>query len=281
MPCPSLSSWLDHRNDIWWGIQTLLIANSLVTLVSDPDLYRLLTFHVPNLISLFHCSGHREGSVWFWGFLRYFVTSWSFCSEELLAPRLTTKVEDHHLSAVRHLLFVTFAPNLHIWWPFLHPKAEEAPCRGDRDPVTTVRGTHSPLWRGIAYYFGRGPFYYCDRDPLISVNGDPVITVKGTHLLAWKETQLSLWQGPTYWRERKPSYHLDRDPLIGVKGDPVFTMTGTHLLDWKKTQLSLWQGPTYWRERRHSYHCNRNPLIGVKEDPVITVTGTHLSRYSG
>jgi hypothetical protein len=36
----------------------------------------------------------------------------SFYGEELLAPRPTTKLEDHPLSAFRDCLFSTFAPNL-------------------------------------------------------------------------------------------------------------------------------------------------------------------------
>jgi len=33
----------------------LYLANSLATVLSDCDLYRLLMFHVPHLLSLFHC----------------------------------------------------------------------------------------------------------------------------------------------------------------------------------------------------------------------------------
>ena len=49
----------------------------------------------------------------------------------MLAPRPTPKLEDHPLSAVRDCLLNIY------WWPFLHPKPEGAPCRGDRDPLTT------------------------------------------------------------------------------------------------------------------------------------------------
>jgi hypothetical protein len=41
------------------------------------------------------------------------------------------------LSAVRDCLFIIFAATLHIWRPFLHPQSEDAPCRGDRDPLIT------------------------------------------------------------------------------------------------------------------------------------------------
>ena len=33
----------------------MYLGNSLATVASEPDLCRPLTFHVPNLLSLFHC----------------------------------------------------------------------------------------------------------------------------------------------------------------------------------------------------------------------------------
>jgi hypothetical protein len=61
-----------------------------------------------------------------------------FYGEELLAPRSTPKLEDHHLSAVRDCLFNVFAATLHIRRSFLHPQPEDAPCRGDRDPLIMI-----------------------------------------------------------------------------------------------------------------------------------------------
>ena len=67
-----------------------------------------------------------------WALCEYFVTRYFFFyGEDLLAPRPTPKLEDHPLSAVRDCLFNIY------WWTFLHPKPEGAPCRGDRDPLTT------------------------------------------------------------------------------------------------------------------------------------------------
>jgi hypothetical protein len=141
----------------------------------------------PNLISLFHCSGRTEGSVWFRGFLWYFVTWLNFYGEELLAPLPTPKLEDHPLSAVRDSLFNIFAATFHICRPFLHPQPEDAPCRGDRDPLITVTGTHLSLWQGPTCHWW-GPTSHCDRDLLITWEGptchcdrDPLITVTGTH----------------------------------------------------------------------------------------------------
>jgi hypothetical protein len=65
-----------------------------------------------------------------------------FYGEELLAPRPTSKLEDHPVSAVRDCLFNVFVATIHNWRPFLHPQPEDAPCSGDRDPLNTVTGIH-------------------------------------------------------------------------------------------------------------------------------------------
>ena len=61
-----------------------------------------------------------------------------FYGKELIAPRPTTKLEDHTLSAVRNCLFNILAATIHIWRPFLHTQPEYAACRDDRDPLITV-----------------------------------------------------------------------------------------------------------------------------------------------
>jgi hypothetical protein len=72
-----------------------------------------------------------------------------FYGKELLAPRPTPKLEDHPFSAVRDCLFKGFAATLHTWRPFLHPQPEDAPCRGDRDPLNMDgRGDASEKWIG-------------------------------------------------------------------------------------------------------------------------------------
>jgi hypothetical protein len=132
-PLPSLS----HLTSCTPTKSSLYLVNSPTTVISDPDLYRLLTFHVPNLISLFHCSGCTEGSVWFRGFLWYFVTWLIFYCEELLVSRPSPKLEDHPLSTVRDCLFNIFAATLRIYRPFLHP---------------ATWGRAMPWWQGITYH---------------------------------------------------------------------------------------------------------------------------------
>jgi hypothetical protein len=58
-----------------------------------------------------------------------------FYGEELLSPRQIPNLEDHPLSAVCGCLFSIFAATLRIWRPSLHPKPEDAPCRGDKGPI--------------------------------------------------------------------------------------------------------------------------------------------------
>ena len=64
----------------------------------------------------------------------------SFYDQVLLASRPTHKLECHPLSAVRDCLFSIFAAVIHIWRPFLHPHPEDAPCRGNKDPLVRHRG---------------------------------------------------------------------------------------------------------------------------------------------
>jgi len=56
----------------------LYLANSLTTAVSEPALYRLLTFHVPNLMSVFHCLDHIRGSVQVWNIFEWLITWYIF-----------------------------------------------------------------------------------------------------------------------------------------------------------------------------------------------------------
>ena len=50
---------LSHLTSCTPTKSNLYLANSLAA-VSEPALYRLLTFHTPNLMSLFHCLGHIQ-----------------------------------------------------------------------------------------------------------------------------------------------------------------------------------------------------------------------------
>jgi len=110
----------------------LYLANSLAAAVSEPALYRLLTFHVPKksplscsvIIPLETLPPRRSE----WGSslppdcfvsrgsispCEYFLTMF-FHGEALLAPRPTTNLEDHPSSAVRDCLFNIFAATFYV-----------------------------------------------------------------------------------------------------------------------------------------------------------------------
>ena len=86
----------------------LYFAYSLLAVVSEPDLYRFLTFQVPNLMSLFHCFGCTTASVQNQG------TSIGFVTSKLLVPCPNPKLEDHPLSATCDCLFNMRADTHHI-----------------------------------------------------------------------------------------------------------------------------------------------------------------------
>jgi hypothetical protein len=77
---------------------------SFATVMSEPGLYRLLAFHVPNLISIFLSLGRlsKESFVTFRNKLMFY-------GEDLLPPRPTSKLGDQPLSAVNDCLLSIFA----------------------------------------------------------------------------------------------------------------------------------------------------------------------------
>jgi len=96
---------------------SLTWASSIQSIPPHPifcrsTLYRLLTFHIPNLTSLFRCLVRRKVSVQVRGLPWLFRNMIRFYGEELLALRPNSKLEDHLLSAVRGCLFNIFVATL-------------------------------------------------------------------------------------------------------------------------------------------------------------------------
>jgi hypothetical protein len=130
-----------HCPPIWPPVITLNLTYIWLvpsTVIREPTLYKLLTFHVPNPISIFRrlCRLSKE-SFQVRGSLEAFVTSLFFYGEGVLASCPTPTMEDHPLSFVRSCLFNIFTTTIHSWRRFLHPQSEDAPCCGDRDPPNT------------------------------------------------------------------------------------------------------------------------------------------------
>jgi hypothetical protein len=115
------------------------LANALDAVASEPNLYRLLTFHVPKMMSFFHCWGRTKVSARVRGLCECFVT-WCFWRWGFVTPRSTPKLDRQPVSDVHHFLFIIFAATLHIGGRSSSlPQPEDRPCRGDQDPLIMGR----------------------------------------------------------------------------------------------------------------------------------------------
>ena len=117
---------------IWLLLETLFRWRCILTAWSRALLKKLIGFQLVKKFPAFNGT---------WRFITTFPSAvWIFCNkirfdgEELLAPRLTPKLEVQPLSAVHDYLFSIFNYPAH-WRPFLQPQPEDAPCCGDRDPL--------------------------------------------------------------------------------------------------------------------------------------------------
>jgi hypothetical protein len=109
VPPPSHLTYMPTKSNLYFEM-------SSPTTLSEPALYMLLTFHVPNRMSIFFRLGHlSKESVQVWGLFWMFVRSLFFYNEELLVPCPNSKLEDHPLSTVRNCLFSIFAATLQNW----------------------------------------------------------------------------------------------------------------------------------------------------------------------
>jgi hypothetical protein len=92
----------------------------------------LLTFHVPNLISIFLSLGRlSKESVQVRGPVWHFVNKIIIYSEELLVPRPTPSLRTTpcQLSTTAYSIYSQLGSI--SGGRLLHPKSENAPCRGD------------------------------------------------------------------------------------------------------------------------------------------------------
>ena len=108
-PFPHLTSCTPTKSN-------LHLANPLATVVSDPDLYRLLIFHAPNLMSLFHCCGRTKRSVQVPGTCICFVSMPVFTvrSYQHLAQPPSWSITPCQLSATTYSF--TTCGRAMLWW---------------------------------------------------------------------------------------------------------------------------------------------------------------------
>ena len=111
------------------------LANSLATVISEPDLYRLLTFQVPNLMFLFRCLGRTKISVQVRGKCLSFVTKPVFTvrSCQHLAQPPSWRTKPCRLSAAAYSIYSHLPSIMQV------------------APSTATWGHDMPWWQGPTY----------------------------------------------------------------------------------------------------------------------------------
>ena len=131
---PSLS----HLPSCTSSKSNLYLVNSLAAAVNEPALHRLLTFHVPNLMSLLHGLGRTKVSVQ----VRSFLCD-RFVTRYVVSNSPNPQARGPPLVGYTRLLVQYIRSYAPYQTPLLHPQPDNAPCRGDRDPL--IKDTHSIL----------------------------------------------------------------------------------------------------------------------------------------
>jgi hypothetical protein len=114
-----------------------LFLYSPETVIRVPTQYKLLMFHVPNVMSIFHHLGHLSKES-----IQVLVSLWLrnkivFCGEGLLDLRPNPNLENHPLSCVCSCLFSIFSTTLHCWKLSLYLQPKDGPYCGDKGPHLT------------------------------------------------------------------------------------------------------------------------------------------------
>jgi len=129
---PSLS----HLTSCTPNQSNLHLANFLATVVSDPDLYRLLTFEVPNLMTLFHCLGRTKVSVQVGGTFSCFI----------IQPVFTVRICQH---LTQPPSWMTTPCRLSAT---AYSICMQLPSILEAVPPSTTWGLAMPWWQGPTYH---------------------------------------------------------------------------------------------------------------------------------
>jgi len=152
-----LNSWIPTKCNLY-------LANSLATVVSEPDLYMLLTFQVPNLLFLFHCLGHKV-SVQFQVVFMFRISA-RFYFEKLSAPPPTPKQVDHPL-------FFLSATT--------YPIYSKLPSILEAVSSSAARAHAMLRWQGPPYHFLKWCWYLTLRRLMSYIYGAPILDVSRSH----------------------------------------------------------------------------------------------------
>lgn len=125
---------LSHLTSCKPSKSNLFLINCPATVASEHDLYRMLTFNVPNLMSLFHSLGRTKETVQARCTCVRFVTRAGFKVGDFSTSPNNQAGTQHLVSCLRMLMqyIRSYLPYSRL---FLHPQPEDAPCLGDRDPL--------------------------------------------------------------------------------------------------------------------------------------------------
>jgi hypothetical protein len=126
--CP-FSAPFSHLTSCTPAKYSLYFPNSLATVFNEPALYRIQTFHVPNLISLYRCLGRARESVNFRGPYKYFPTNIYFFT--VGGGLLVQPPQAGGPPPVGCLLPLI----QYIRSRILYPQPEDTPCRGEKGPT--------------------------------------------------------------------------------------------------------------------------------------------------
>jgi hypothetical protein len=129
---PSLSLRFSHRNPVCISLLPIHATCPVISFVSDPDLYRLLTFQVPILMKLSQCFGRTKVSVQARGNCKRFlkIPGFTVWSCEHLAQTPSWRTTPCRPSETAYSIYPQLSSTLEA---VLLPKS--APCRGDRGPL--------------------------------------------------------------------------------------------------------------------------------------------------
>jgi hypothetical protein len=153
---------LSHLTPRTSAKSNLYFANSLAAAVYEPDLYRLLTVHIPNLTSLYQFLGLTKVSINVLCTCNHLVTKSRFYGAELLAPRPEPQVGGSPFISCPRLFIQYIRSYPPYWRPFLHWQSEDAPCRCDRFALIMTMVRISQLIRKVfwsSYIVG-----HCEED---------------------------------------------------------------------------------------------------------------------
>ena len=126
--------------------------------------------------------------------------------ESMLAPRPTPQAGGLPLVGYPRLLIQYIRRYPPYWRPFLHPQPEDAPCRGDRDPLITARSCNStPIIRFNGVDRGKVSFFYLFRSNAFQIER----ALTDCHASVWCDAGCGFFFSSWYCSSISKMLHLE------------------------------------------------------------------------